>query len=383
MADELEVDILGGDDSSLYKGYFTEDVAEDTETKVEDTTQEAIVESTKVEEVTSTPPANWLEEFNKSFQTNYSSVDELKTKFGTTVPSEEIEAIKAQNETLKAREQKLIEIAKGLQDPKSFFPEEVDYKKSLLVKANPSVNKEVAGKVFTVDVENANPLDLIVLDMQLNHKRLVGGEAGARETLLAELGIEADYQWDDLTVAQKNQINIRAEKAAEHISTLRNSVQLPEPMKDIESILQEMQPVKPTEYDITKWDGKIDSVISKVDFIEIKDGDSLIYKEPIDDEYRSGLRDAIVEVIKAKGIDPTPENINGLVEEAKDFYYKENMSQMFKRFKNQIIADYEKEVHAKLHNDTDPDKAQPPVRPASTKATDMYKLLGIDRPRTK
>jgi hypothetical protein len=381
MTNETEevVDILGAEDLSVYKDFF----------QTEETPEETPAE-TPTETPTDTPPppietkpAGWLEEFNKSFETNYRSVDEVKSIFGANTKTEEIEALRSQNDTIKAREQKLIEIVKQIQDPQSFFAEEAEFKKNLLLKSNPSVNKDVAGKIFTVDVENANPLDLIVLDMQVSHKRLVGGEAGARETLLAELGIDADFQLEDLTTAQKNQINIRAEKAAQNIVALRDSVQIPQPLKDIESILQEIQPHQAVEYDMTKWDGKIDSVISKVDFIEIKDGNDVLYKEAIDDDYRNGLKDALAEVIKGKGIDPTPENIKGLVEEAKDFYLKENLPQILKRHKNQIIAEHDKAIHSKLHNDTDPDKQTTVVKPVSNKATDMWKLMGLEKPRGK
>lgn len=368
-----EVDILGGKPDDVM-GYFTET---EVETTPVETTETAATE-TQTETPTETPTQtyDWISEFNKSFNTNYTTVEELKPLFGTNTSNEEIVSLKAQNETLTAREQKLIEIAKQLQDPKSYFSDEVEFKKNLLQKTNPSVNREVAGKVFEIDIENANPLDLIVLSMQMKHKRLVGGEAGARETFLQKHGIDADFTWDDLTTGQKNLINMEAEDAARDILALRNSVQLPEPMKDIESLLSEVQ-TKPQEFDMTVWSDKIDDVVKAVDKIEIKDGDSLLFTEAIDEDFRKGLKETIAEVIKTQRLEPTKENIQSMVEEAKDFYYKENRSQIFKHYRNQIEAEIEAKVHKKVHNDTDPDKATPAPKAVDKKNTDMRKVLGI------
>lgn len=380
MADETEevVDILGAEDLSVYKDFFqTEETPE--ETPAETPTETPIDTPTPTE----TKSVSWLDEFNKSFETNYSSVDEVKSLFGTNNKPEEIEALRSQNDTIKAREQKLIEIVKQIQDPKSFFSEEAEFKKNLLLKSNPSVNKEVAGKVFSIDLQKDNPLDIIALDMMLSSKVFKSGE-DAKTLFLKQHDIEADFNVSDLDRTQQLAIDLAAEKAAQNIVALRDSVHMPDQLRDIESILQEVQAApKPAEYDMTKWDGKIDSVISKVDFIEIKDGNDVLYKEAIGDDYRVGLKDALAEVIKAKGIDPTPENINGLVEEAKDFYLKENLPQILKRHKNQIIAEHDKAIHAKLHNDTDPDKQTTPIKPVSNKATDPWKLMGLERPRGK
>ena len=81
----------------------------------------------------------------------------------------------------KTRDLLIEKYREGLKDPKTFFSDEIEYKQNQLVKSNPTINREVARKAFEINVETANPLDIIALNMQLTHSKLTGGEAGAKD----------------------------------------------------------------------------------------------------------------------------------------------------------------------------------------------------------
>jgi hypothetical protein len=338
-----------------------------------------------------TVTADWISELNKSFGANYSTVDELKSVFdeyGTlkekTSKIEGFDAILKENEQLKTRQDLLIEKYRELNDPKSLFANDIEYKRNQLMKINPSVNGEVSRRIFDIDLSTANPLDVIALNLQLTSSKITGGEAGAKELFLARHSMESlidesgNVDLSELTRAQTNLINIEAEEAAKNIAKLRDSVQMPEQPKEIEALISEwMESKREPEFDMKQWDGAVESVVKGVDVFEVKDGDIVLYSEPVDVEFKKGLDAVIRETILKGKLANTKENVEAMKEEIKKAYAVENMTEIMKRFKSATELKIKEAVHNKLHNDTDPDKGHQAPKPSSGYTTPINKILGI------
>lgn len=363
---------------------------EETETSEETKTEEPQVE-TKTEEQTQTETSDWFSELNKSFGTNYSSVDELKSVLGEygslkekVSKIEDFDTLSSRLEKVEKERNLLIEKYRELKDPQSFFADDVEFKRNQLIKSNPSINGEVARKALTMDLGTANPLDIIALSMQLTHSKLSGGEVGAKEAFLLSKGIDVQLEDDGsldtsaLSRAQINIINLEAEKAAKDIASIRDSVQLPESSKEVEELISEWsaQSQEP-QFDMSKWEGKIADVVKGVDVFEIKEADVVLYSEPIDAEFKEGLEDAIKEAISKGKIEPTPENIKILIEEAKKEYAFENMSSIMKRYKSNVELKIKEEQHRQIHNDVDPDKSSTTTKVTTGRTTPLNRVLGI------
>ena len=363
---------------------------EETESSEETKTEETQVE-TKTEEQTQTETSDWFSELNKSFGTNYNSVDELKSVLGEygslkekVSKIEDFDAISSRLEKVEKERNLLIEKYRELKDPQSFFADDVEFKRNQLIKSNPSINGEVARKALTMDLGTANPLDIIALSMQLTHSKLSGGEVGAKEAFLLSKGIDVQLEDDGsldtsaLSRAQINIINLEAEKAAKDIASIRDSVQLPESSKEVEELISEWsaQSQEP-QFDMSKWEGKIADVVKGVDIFEIKEADVVLYSEPIDAEFKEGLEDAIKEAISKGKIEPTPENIKILIEEAKKEYAFENMSSIMKRYKSNVELKIKEEQHRQIHNDVDPDKSSTTTKVTTGRTTPLNRVLGI------
>jgi len=363
---------------------------EETETSEETKTEETQVE-TKTEEQTQTETSDWFSELNKSFGTNYSSVDELKSVLGEygslkekVSKIDDFDTLSSRLEKVEKERNLLIEKYRELKDPQSFFADDVEFKRNQLIKSNPSINGEVARKALTMDLGTANPLDIIALSMQLTHSKLSGGEVGAKEAFLLSKGIDVQLEDDGsldasaLSRAQINIINLEAEKAAKDIASIRDSVQLPESSKEVEELISEWsaQSQEP-QFDMSKWEGKIADVVKGVDIFEIKEADVVLYSEPIDAEFKEGLEDAIKEAISKGKIEPTPENIKILIEEAKKEYAFENMPSIMKRYKSNVELKIREEQHRQIHNDVDPDKSSTTTKVTTGRTTPLNRVLGI------
>lgn len=362
------------------------------EEEITDTSTDSQEEPTDSPETKTEPTNNdWFLEFNKSINGNYGSLDEVKSildEFGSLKDKVskigDYEAVLQEKAAVEKTRDLLIEKYRELKDPKTFFSDEIEYKQNQLVKSNPTINREVARKAFEINVETANPLDIIALNMQLTHSKLTGGEAGAKEMFLVKNGIDVEIgdsgniDLSELTRAQVNLINLEAEEAARNIVRVRDSVQLPEPSGEVEELIQKWIAEKEVpQFDVKKWDGHIENVIKAVDVFEVKEGDDVLYSEPIDSEYKSDLADVVRDTIIQLRLDPTPENIKTLADGIKKDYAVENMPQIMKRFKSFTELKIKEAVHKELHNDADPDKGLTNTKPQTGRTTPLSTVLGI------
>jgi len=314
---------------------------------------------------------SWFNAFKKETGSEFDDIDSLKE----ALKPKEDDKVKTEYDTLKAKHEKLIEEFKKTQNPKDYFNSDTEFKKNLFLKEHSSVRGEVADKLFNIDLEKSNPLDIIAVNLMIDHKSLSSGEA-AKNWFLRKQGIDPDdFDFNDLDEYQKTEINIAAEEAVKHISSLRDGVVIPD-SKSVDDILADVSIEKDKPFDMTQWDGKVDDLIKSINEIKIED-EGLVYSEKISDEFRNELTDYIKDAIVQGKIEPTEENIKSLGEQARDVYWLENRPSIIKRIVDQEVKKAKEDFHKEVHNDVDPDK-QPSATPKGKgKTTNLLSILGI------
>jgi len=373
-----EDEILGDDEGG---GFFIDEpvvvVPDPIETKDDVVVDVIVDDKPKDDTAPVVVPTNWLEEANKSFGTTFSTVDEFKSILdGYTSLKEKTSKID-QYDALKTGFDSLVEEYKKL-DPKNLFSDEVEYKANILRKGNPSINGEVASRIFTIDVEKENPLDIIALDQMINHKSIRSGEV-AKTYFLKQNGIHVD-DLADLDEFQKLTINVAAEKAAKNILSLREQVSIPDFTATVQELVSKAAVARTDEpaFDASVWDGKLGAITSSIDKIEIKDGDKVIYSEAVDAEFRDGFEEVLKEAITINKLSPTPENEATLRKNALDVYFNENRDFIIKRAIKATELRLTEEFHNKTHADVDLDKADTSQKPKPVgKTTDLMKEWGF------
>lgn len=319
-------------------------------------------------------PLSWFDALKKETGIEIESIDKLKETLTNSGKKEDDEA-KTQYDTLKAKHEKLIEEFKKTQNPKDFFNSDTEFKKNLFLKENSSVRGEVADKLFNIDLDKSNPLDIIAVNLMLDHKSLSSGEA-AKNYFLRKQGIDPEeFDFNELDEQQKMDIDIAAETAVKRISDLRNSVVIPD-SKTIDDILADVSIEKEKPFDIGKWDGKVDDLVKSVKEIKIEDG-GLVYSEQIGNEFITEMAGYIKNAIVQGKLEPTKENIESLREQMKDVYWLENRPAIIKRIVDQEVKKVKEELHKEIHNDTDPDKAQTVSPKGKGKTTNLLSVFGI------
>lgn len=322
-----------------------------------------ITETVEVEKpAADVPETSWFDTFKKETGTEFENIDTLKEALK---PKENPEY-----ETLKAKHERLIEEVKKIQNPKDYFNNDTDAKKYQFLKEHPTVSGEAAGKLFSLDLDKSNPLDIIAVDLMMNHKSLSSEEV-AKNWFLRKQGIDPeDYNWDDLDEFQKTDINIAAENAVKNITSLRNSVVMPD-SKTIDDILSDVKP-----FDMKQWDGKVENLVSSVKEMKIED-EGLVYSEKIGDDFRKEVTEFINAAIKQDKLEPTEENIKNLGKQAMDVYFLENKNSIIKRIVDQEVKKAKEDFHKQIHNDADPDKMQMTKPKGQGKTTNLLTVFGI------
>ena len=334
------------------------EVSIEEEKPIEDVvTDEPLKTEAKVE-----PDISWFDTFKKETGAEFENIDTLKEALK---PKENPEY-----ETLKAKHERLIEEYKKTQNPKDYFNSDTDFKKNLFLKENKSVSGEAADKLFSLDLEKSDPLDIIAASLMLEHKSLRSGEA-AKDWYLRKQGLDPeDFNYEDLDDFQKTDINIAAEKAVKSISSLRDSVVMPD-SKNIDDILSDVKT-----FDIKQWDGKVETLVNSVNEIKIEE-EGLVYSEQVSKEFKTELVDYINAAIVQEKLEPTEENIKRLGEQAMDVYFLENKVSIIKRIVDQEVKKVKEVFHNKNHNDADPDKMQKASPKGQGKTTNLLSVFGI------
>ena len=374
-----EESIFGDADAEFATGFMEEPAVNETP-PVE---PEDGKETPPVEPPADQPPVvpdknefNLLQEVNKYLGREYKAVDELKTIIEEYDQLKDKVAKTGDYDIVKAKFEKVLEEYKKL-DPKGLFSDDLSLKASMLIKENKGINRDVASKVFDIDLETSNPIDIITLDLMLKNKSLRSGEV-AKNYFLKTNGIDVDGL-DEMDEFQKVVVNVAAEKAAANILELRNSVTVPDFQKTIDEVLAEVTPTSKEEvvFDTTEWESKLPDVVKDIKTFEIKEAGDVIYSEAIDEDFKAGVADAILEAVKTGKIKYSKENVEKMIQEANDFYWVQNRAAITKRIQSNAELKARESLHKEFHNDTDPDKAHQDVKVTKVMKTDLMKEWGF------
>lgn len=130
---------------------------------------------------------------------------------------------------------------------------------------------------------------------------------------------------------------------------------------------------------MSAWNGKIDKVIDMTKEFALKEGDSVLYSEPIAKEFFDDAKEVIESAIKQGRLEPTEENIKIMSEELRKAWVAEHGEEVMKRMLKAQERKLKEQYHKEIHNDTDPDKAvqRPKISTKNTSDAEMKRILGI------
>lgn len=360
---------------------------EPTEAVVENTTEpagEPVVEptDTKAETPTETKepvvePAQEFDTtfFNKSFGTQFKTVDEIKSLLEAPTKLKELEGKASEFENLQNQfselSQKYETYKKYEQefDPLSLFPSKEDYAWMQFKKDNPDKDASVAYKIFASDFKKDSDLDVLINYEKFSDPGLEGGEEGIRELLADKYGIDPESidspnEWSTVV---KNKIRKDANLARKEFDEIKSSVKYPDKV-DVNALEAERkQAVEVKQSQLKKdWDDITNLMLKDMDKVTVYDepnkegkADPLI-DFVLDDKMKSELKDGIMSYLTEQGIEPTESAIAEAGTTVQARVILQNLPKIIKGAVGEALAKQEKSHNDEIHN---PAPVNPSVRP--------------------
>jgi len=297
-----------------------------------------------------------IEGLNKALSSEFKSVDEVKERLAQL---NEIDALRRGEEDWKVKYKEKDDLLREYSNPLSHFKDENEYKRQQLLKKHPELNANLAGSLFSEDVDKMDNLDAIVLRILLENPGIKGGDKAALDYTYDKFGIDPEVnksEWDSLV---NTKIDIEGNQAKSFLKNIRDEIKLPETV-DFEA--QKKAAEEAAEAKIKKlgtdWEPFVNRMLDKFEklsFTKEKDGKQESYFEyEVNKEYKEGVRKETLEAIVRSGLEVNDENLVSLVQDFQDQYFLDNRNKIIQAYADQEIAKKDEEWRRKTDNPKPP-----------------------------
>ena len=322
------------------------------------TTQTTITEDPAATNTTTSdlPVEFNLEHFNKHFGKEFKKVDEIKGLFDKVTEYEgkltEYEKTKLDFTEL---QKKYEEVGKFV-DPNSFFANDQIRRTNEMLMKYPDKDATLMTRIGSLDIDKTDNFDLLVLNEMLQNPGIEGGEAGARELLASEFGIDVDDKssWDTLT---KNKISKEANKVKTEFKTLQKvEPRLPIDVEKMKSELISRENAK-IEQVKQEWTPLMEKALQDFKELTIFDSDEKgdlkeIYKYQVEytDDERKSIKQDMINYLAYTGQQINEKTVKDSLDMIKGKFALQQLPKMMKSYGQQIATQKDDEWHQKVNN---------------------------------
>ena len=315
-----------------------------------------------------------LEFFNKQFQQDFKDVESLKKVFDSP---QKIKELEDQVEKMKSLEEELSFLREEA-DPMKYFPSEDDFKVAQFRRQFPDKDPSAVAKLFATDISKMSDFDLLVWAEMLNTPDMEGGEAGARELIADNYGIDDSGNLSDLDSLTRNKMRRDARKERESINKMKEEIQLPE-KRDYASLMDEKKKsAEEAKANLNSaWQDISSRVIAEFPDIVINDKDE---NGETTEYFRYSIgkdlnQEAISDVINGMvelGVPVNEESVRELGREIQKDFISSNLAKIVKAAVKDKLA---KEKEATLEEEHNPGKLTDKERPKGSSGDLTSKIL--------
>lgn len=171
-----------------------------------------------------------VESFNKFFETDYQSEDDIKGIFEKASKvsdyDEKVQKLTEYETSLKDKESMIAELKESI-DPMSYFPSEEAFKASMLKIQFPDKDPVIIEKMIKTDLSKSDNFQVLIDEKLMENPGLEGDRTRAANLLKKQYGIDPDdnpEEWDSVT---KDQLMVDANAAKKRFSELTDKIELP------------------------------------------------------------------------------------------------------------------------------------------------------------
>lgn len=356
MADEVNVDLNRIGILDEFNVQAPEAPVETPETPAEPAAEPTV--ETPIQEA----PQDWfdLSKINERFGTSFQSEDEIKSTISSLSSYQELSQKKGYYEEL---EKILPEVLAEL-DGRTGTPEEfaLNYTVNQLSQGR---DRSVVQRIVGSDIQKMDAIEAIVLQYQFMAPNLSDKHELVVKSVLQDLGVDTeDPEFDANNIQIKDVVKFARMEAdaKKFLKDQVSSVQVP-PIKDFKKEIEaraearkqaeaESQTVRQKR--VQDWTGKakeIASQVTKIDFMETKDGKDVVdFTYQIPKEYLDEVIPYLVEYAVESGYDVNADGVKKVQDEFIQFIKDEKQDEIRRAYGSEIASRIKAEMDAKIHN---------------------------------
>jgi hypothetical protein len=304
-----------------------------------------------------TPPMTpagvpWIDEFNKTFGTQYKSVDEVKPL--TELPNklkeyqEKETSYKAFVEQEKGYKAKIAEYESSL-NPLKYFSSPDAYIAEQLRIQHPDKNPILLQEIATADLKGMDDLRILTKSVLLEQPDLA--ESDVEEYLASEYGIDKDTPREEWSNALKTKIKIKAAEKRKELETLKKQITLPEVLTPEQLEAKATEDREKTRKAIEPFAEKF----SQFDKFQRTIGDKQ-FEFVVPDEYKGNLK-SMFETFFLAGNEVNETNLDAIQRVRDGQMLLENFDSVYRAIESDVEARVRKEIDKQLGNETPPNTA--------------------------
>jgi hypothetical protein len=319
-------------------------------TAVEDNGEQT-TETPETTESTETTPDEFIENFNKRYNTEYKADDDIKSLFSLPGKVKEYEDKLKDHDSLKtSAEQYKKELEELKESDQSDLLNKPRIRKAFiaeqLIAKYPDRDPDILGELAMVDIEKMSDIDVLARERKMRGSK--SSLENIKAVIIKELGVDAEQpvsEWDDLV---KTELELKATDARDRIKTLLKDIEVPKVVTKEE---REAQQAKFLEEKV-KAVGPIKEVFKKFD--TYKNGE---FEFTVSDEFKSSLGDIFDNMFIKGGLEVNEENLATAELLKKALFVEEYLPKMLEVKEKEVLARVKAEQDALLNNDEPPNTA--------------------------
>ena len=180
------------------------------------------------------PPAGQFDFafFNKTLNTNYESLDQVKTDLEKPTMESEYNEVKSQLDEWQQKYNDLNSDFDALTeqlDPSAYFSSDEAMKLEVFKKENPDKDASIAQRIFsTEDLSSIGDLDMVKMGWRFNTPTLKGTDKDLEAAIAEELNQDPETPLNEWPVSAQNRLARMAADYSHQFKTIKSSVKPPE-----------------------------------------------------------------------------------------------------------------------------------------------------------
>jgi hypothetical protein len=301
--------------------------------------------------VTPPKPDEFIENFNKRYNTQYKVDDDIKNLFGLPNKVTEYEGRLKESESIKKvleEREKEIQRLESLNDPLKFFSSPQTYVAEQLRIKYPDKDPVLLQEIATADVDKMGDFDVMVKAMKIFVPNLPDGGAGIKDVLYDRYGIDPESKPGEWDIKVRTKLALDAATERNRINDLKKGIELPKVVTkedreklQADSLATRMQALTPLKEKFNKFDKFT------------HDG----FEYDVPETYKQTTSDIFEGAFVKGNMDMSEDNLAAALKLRDASFLYDNFSKIKEVIAKQAKTELQAEIDAKLHNTTLPNTA--------------------------